>query len=101
MGTIWLTKYRRTFRAELGGTSSLPTTRVASTRMMTEEKGKPSLRPKGRGKALMVSEFLTESVGRLAIPPEEYAALQNPPFPREATEFIEPGKEADGYWTGE
>jgi hypothetical protein len=66
-----------------------------------EEKGNPALRPKGRGKALMVSEFLTESFGRLAIPPNDYARLQDPPFPREATEIIEPGKNANGYWTGE
>jgi hypothetical protein len=48
----------------------------------------------------MVSEFLTESVGRLAIAKEEYDAIENPEFPREACEIIEPGKHSNGYRKG-
>ncbi|KAF8458748.1 hypothetical protein BDZ91DRAFT_800171 [Kalaharituber pfeilii] len=53
------------------------------------------LRKKGRGKGIMVSEFLTPR-GRLAVPPN--ISAEGLPR-RQATEFLEYGQ--DNYWTGE
>ncbi|RPB20084.1 hypothetical protein L211DRAFT_870918 [Terfezia boudieri ATCC MYA-4762] len=53
------------------------------------------LRKKGRGKGIMVSEFMTPR-GRLAVPPHIYAE----DLPRhQATEFLEYGQ--DNWWTEE
>ncbi len=72
------------------------------------ENGKQPLRPKGRGKGIMASEFLTPG-GRLKVPdsvPDE-KLLQRIDWPldgngkpaRYATELLEFGK--DNYWTGD
>jgi hypothetical protein len=63
-------------------------------------RGEQPLRKKGRGRGLMVSDFLLETVGRLLLPEEMHAALQDPTFPQEACEIFEFGGEK-GYWTGE
>jgi hypothetical protein len=57
-------------------------------------KGNQPLRKKGLGRGLMVSDFLLDTVGRLAISGIEAT-------PREACEIFEYGKNNDGYWTGE
>jgi hypothetical protein len=62
--------------------------------------GEQPLRKKSRGRGLMVSEFLTDTVGRLAIPEDLYKRLA-PECEREAMEVFEYGKNNDGYWTGE
>jgi hypothetical protein len=62
--------------------------------------GEQPLRKKSRGKGLMVSEFLLETVGRLAVPEEMYRDIQDPTFPREACEIFEFGGK-NGYWDGE
>lgn len=72
------------------------------------EKGKTPLRPKGRGKGIMVSEFLTPG-GRLHVPDSisDVELLQDSGWPldengkprRYCTEFLEYGK--DNYWDGD
>ena len=72
------------------------------------KKGEQPLRPKGKGKGIMVSAFSTPG-GILKVPdhvPDE-ELLANPTWPedekgmpiREAIEYLEYGK--DNYWTGE
>jgi len=58
------------------------------------------LRKKGRGRGLMISEFLLDTVGRLAIPKEKYSSMETS-LPQEACEVFEYGKNNDGYWKGE
>ena len=70
--------------------------------------GEQPLRPKGKGKGIMVSGFLTPG-GILRVPDHVPDAdlLTNPKWPRddkgkpvrEAVEYLEYGK--DNYWTGE
>ena len=55
-----------------------------------------TLRPKGNGRCIMVSEFLCECHGRLVLSPEQQ--LEFPNLPAEATEIIKPGSGADGWW---
>ena len=54
---------------------------------------------KGNGKSIMVSEFLTEVDGYLKLKPEEIE--QHSTVPVEAREYLEPGKDREGYWTAE
>jgi hypothetical protein len=58
-----------------------------------------SLRSKHLGQSIHVSEFLTDSRGRLMLSEEE--ARENPDIPREARVIITTGKNQEGYWTGE
>lgn len=76
-------------------------------RKIWKEEGKNPIRPKNRGKGIMVSAFCTPG-GILRIPDGvSNAELQlNPTWPmksgvpvREAVEYLEYGK--DNYWTGE
>ena len=77
-------------------------------RKIWKEKGKSPLRPKGRGKGIMVSEFLTP-VGRLRIPDtvSDAELLHDSNWPldtnqkprRYCTELLEYGK--DNYWDGD
>ena len=48
----------------------------------------------------MISEFLLDTVSRLAISEKKYLQMVTT-FPREACEYFEYGKNSDGYWTGE
>ena len=63
-------------------------------------KGEQPLRRKSPGMGIMVSEFLLDTVGWLAISEEIYQAIDNPSFPREACELFEFGH-GNGYWTSE
>ena len=63
-------------------------------------KGEQKLRKKSRGRGLMVSDFLLDTVGRLAVPMEQYSQMAAA-FPPEACKLFEYGKNNDGYWTGE
>ena len=47
----------------------------------------------------MVSEFLTEVDGRLKLKLTDIE--QYPTVPAEAREYLEPGKDREGYWTAE
>jgi hypothetical protein len=69
-------------------------------RQLWIENGKQPLRPKGRGKGLMVSDFLTPG-GRLAVPdaiPEAELSARGLPR-RYASEYFIYGK--DKYWRGD
>jgi len=60
--------------------------------------GKPPLRKKGQGRSIMVSEFLTESKGRLRLTDD--IAQQFPHIKdHNAHEFLNPGKNQEGWWT--
>lgn len=77
-------------------------------RRIWKEKGKSPLRPKGKGKGIMVSEFLIP-VGRLHVPDSvpDTELLRDPNWPldehqkprRYCTELLEYGK--DNYWDGD
>ena len=66
-------------------------------------KGESVIRPKSRGAGIMVSDFIDEHNGYLRLTEEEYSeAVENhPQLRRQAREFLEYGKERDGYWTAE
>lgn len=55
------------------------------------------LRKKGQGRAIHVSEFLCETLGRLKLSDEQCAIVGND-FPTEARTIIHPGKNHDGFW---
>jgi hypothetical protein len=77
-------------------------------RRLWSKNGEQPLRPKGKGKGIMVSGFLTPG-GILRVPDHvpDAELLTNPTWPqddkgkpiREAIEYLEYGK--DNYWTGE
>ncbi|RIA79587.1 hypothetical protein C1645_840337 [Glomus cerebriforme] len=56
---------------------------------------KQPLRKKGNGRAIHVSEFLTDVCGRLALPNEMQVSND---FSREACVIMHPGKNNDGWW---
>lgn len=47
----------------------------------------------------MISKFLTEVDGRLKLKPENIE--QYPNVPVETREYLEPGKDREGYWMAE
>jgi hypothetical protein len=51
---------------------------------------------KGQGRAIHVSEFLCETLGRLKLSDEQRAVVGND-FPAEARAIIHPGKNFDGF----
>jgi hypothetical protein len=55
------------------------------------------LRKKGQGRAIHVSEFLCETLGRLKLSDEQAAVIGND-FPMEARVITHPGKNHDGFW---
>ena len=55
-------------------------------------------KPKSQGAGIMVSDFISEKNGYLMLTDEEYA---NPCLRQQAQEFLEYGKEHDGYWRAE
>ena len=57
--------------------------------------GELPLRKKGNGKSIMVSEFLTEVDGRLRLKPADIEKY--PIVLIEAREYLEPGKDREGY----
>lgn len=61
--------------------------------------GEQPLRKKGQGRSIHVSDFLCDVSGRLCLTDEEQT--QNPNLPAEACVMITPGKNNDGWWTGE
>lgn len=69
-------------------------------RFLWVEDNKQPLRPKGRGKGIMVSDFLTAG-GQLQVPPTiSDELLESEGLPRRfASEYLEYSK--DNYWTGE
>eukprot|EP01034_Spumella_vulgaris_P044767 gene44767-55707_t len=65
------------------------------------EKGRTPLRPKGRGRSYMVSEFLCQCHGHLELNDEQMLQLPLDLQFRIAQRTLKPGANAEGYWTGE
>ena len=65
------------------------------------EKGISVMRPKSRGSRLMVSDFIEEKNGYLALTQEEYdkEKVTNPSIRMYARELLEYGEAKNGYWT--
>ena len=61
------------------------------------------LRPKGRGKGIMISDFLLSwsRLNLLSLPQEKQDELVSLGLPLEAATYFEYGKMEEGYWTGE
>ena len=66
-------------------------------------KGKQPLLPKGKGRGLMVSDFIEEHGGFLQLTDEEVEDAKriysNPNFPQYGREILHIGAENEGYWT--
>ena len=67
------------------------------------EKGTSVMRPKSRGSGIMVSDFIEEKNGYLALTQEEHdqEKVTNPSVRMYAREFLEYGEAKDGYWTSD
>jgi len=67
------------------------------------EKDKVSLRPKGQGRGLMVSDFIDEYCGFLQLSSEEHelAELRDPGILKEARVIFKFGAQGDSYWNNE
>ena len=68
-----------------------------------QEKNHSILRPKGRGKGIMVSDFLLpwSQLNLLSLSDTDQNELVSSEIPLEAVEYFEYGKNNDGYWKGE
>ena len=71
--------------------------------IMWGKKGEHMLRPKSKGAGIMVSDFIDNKNGYLALTDEEFrvASLTNPNLPQQARQYLEYGESREGYWTGE
>lgn len=67
------------------------------TRLVWHPQNEMPLRKKGKGRSLMISDFLTETIGPLALDSE--FRRRYPSVPAKAREQISPGKNNDGWWT--
>jgi hypothetical protein len=67
------------------------------------KKGEHLLRPKSKGAGIMVSDFVEERSGYLALTEEELkeAGQTNPAIQKEARQLLEYGESKEGYWTGD
>ena len=59
------------------------------------------LRPKSKGSGIMVSDFVDEHYGYLALTDEEFARAREtqPSLKQQARQFLEYGESREGYWT--
>ena len=64
-------------------------------------KGEKMMKPKSRGAGIMVSDFVDEHNGFLALSDAEYDRVKvlNPRLRKYAREFLEYGENKEGYWT--
>jgi len=64
-------------------------------------KGMKVMKPKSKGAGIMVSDFIDEHNGFLALSDEEYerAKQENPTARKYARQFFEYGENKEGYWT--
>ena len=74
------------------------------TPMLWGEKGKLPIKPKGRGSSIMVSEFIEECAGYLALSDEQYAfevtnTAQD--IEQSSLTIFEIGEQREGYWNNE
>lgn len=60
------------------------------------------LRPKGRSKGIMISDFLLpwSRLNLLSLPVQQQEELASLGVPTEAATYFEYGKQEEGYWTG-
>ena len=63
--------------------------------------GQKMIKPKSRGAGIMVSDFIDEFDGFLALTEAQYdaAKVSNPGIKKYAQEFLEYGEAREGYWT--
>lgn len=68
-----------------------------------DPQGSCATRPKGKGKGIMISDFLEEYGGFLSLTDKELQCARqlDPNFPRAARETFIFGENYDGYWTCE
>ena len=66
-------------------------------------KGTHVMRPKSKGAGIMVTEFISERGGYLALTEKEHeiAMETDPSIRRQAREFHEYGESKEGYWTSD
>ena len=64
-------------------------------------KGEKMMKPKSKGAGIMVSDFIAEHNGFLALSDKEYdrAKVSNPRLRKYTCEFLEYGESKEGYWT--
>lgn len=69
--------------------------------MQWGEKGQKMMKQKSRGSGIMVSDFIDEKNGFLALNDEEYTIVKasDPSIRPYAREFLEIGENREGYWT--
>ena len=65
-----------------------------------EQEGEKMLRPKSKGAGIMVSDFVDEHNGFLALSDAEYesAKISNPHIRKYAREFLEYGESKEGFF---
>ena len=73
------------------------------THTLWGEKGKLPIKPKGKGSSIMVSEFIEEKDGYLALSDERYELEvgSGGGVDKSARVLLEIGENLEGYWTGE
>ena len=61
------------------------------------------MRPKSKGSGIMISDFIDEKNGFLALTKEEYdrAVVNDPSIRMYARQFLEYGESREGYWTSD
>ena len=82
--------------------SAYNTTEDTST--LWGEKGKLPIKPKGRGSSIMVSEFIEEKDGYLALSDEQYdfeVANTDEDVNKSACATLEIGEQREGYWNND
>ena len=74
------------------------------TSILWGEKGKLPIKPKGRGSSIMVSEFIEEKDGYLALSDEQYeyeVANGDEHVDKSACAILEIGEQREGYWNND
>ena len=82
--------------------SAYNTTEDTST--LWGEKGKLPIKPKGRGSSIMVSEFIEENDGYLALSDEQYefeVGNRGEDVDKSACAILEIGEQREGYWNND
>ena len=71
------------------------------TKVYSGDKGEKMVKPKGRGARIMLSYFVEEKGGFLALTESEYqgAKTTRPSIKPYAREFLEYGENKEGFWT--
>ena len=75
------------------------------TPILWGEKGKLPIKPKGRGSSIMVSEFIEEQDGYLALSDQQYkfevAHNERQDIGKSALKILKIGEQQEGYWNSE